>query len=86
MLALLTVTDVRDGRDHLVTDHELTAAAGPDGTRQALCGARIVPAPLVCPPSGRCAMCAALVAPPPASRPRIAWWRRLVRMALTHRS
>jgi hypothetical protein len=56
-----TVTDARDGRDHLVRDDELDAARTLSRCL-AVCGEEIVPAPLVVPPSGRCVRCMAIVA------------------------
>jgi len=43
-----------DGHDHAVSDEEVVAGMG---IYQTLCGARILPAPLVAPPEPRCAAC-----------------------------
>ena len=70
-----TVTDLRDGRDHLVRDDELGAAR--ESSRcVAACGEEIVPAPLVVPPTGRCGRCMAIVSEPRKRRRR--WWPDLL--------
>jgi hypothetical protein len=56
-----TVTDARDGRDHLVRDEELDVART-SARCTAACGEEIVPAPLVVPPAARCVRCTAIVA------------------------
>ncbi|HEU0087209.1 MAG TPA: hypothetical protein VFQ77_06125 [Pseudonocardiaceae bacterium] len=53
-----TLTSTADGRDHLVSDHAIAAglAAG-CGEHIALCGQRVVAAPLVAPPGPTCLDC-----------------------------
>lgn len=53
-----TVTSVRDGREHLVTDDAIEA--GQAGRYVALCGYRMLAAALSCPPGPPCSACAAI--------------------------
>lgn len=58
----IPVTCVEDGYDHLVGDEQMVA--GRTGRYEALCGHRVHPAAMVCPPGRSCARCAAAVARP----------------------
>jgi hypothetical protein len=66
-----------DGHDHVVTDEEMATS---NGVYRTLCGARVLPAPLVDPPEPQCFTCLSTVrslraisadpAPPRRSRRR----------------
>jgi hypothetical protein len=73
---VLSVTSMRDGREHLVPDEAMTAAGM--GNYLALCGHRVGAAVLTCPPGPPCLACTAVrrVAIPEQTRHRTAGlWR-----------
>lgn len=59
---MIWLTSVTGEADHAVTDEEMSAAMAEDtGLYRTLCGAIIIAAPLVCPPSPACRRCREIV-------------------------
>lgn len=69
----VSVTCTDDGRDHLVADEAMAAGNAGAGRFWALCGHRVWPALLICPPGPPCPGCVAVArayANAPSSRDR----------------